>query len=133
MAKIIPAKINNTLGKVDSKGKTLVFDISVTMANIHGRRLHAIQSTSSLIPHEDLSVELTREVTPENFWVVSPLEVKHFLMIQAPHAFYVDLADPNLNNSITVEAKRLYFFAGKFDGRLSVRSDIDQQITVSYA
>lgn len=133
MAKIIPAKINNQLGKVESEGKTLVFDMSVTMANIHGRRLHARQSTSSLIPHSDLSTEQTREVTPTNFWVVSPLEVKHYLMIQGPHAFYVDLADSNLNNSITVKAKRLYFFAGEFTGRLSVRSDIDQQITVSYA
>lgn len=133
MSRTVATRINNSLARVEDRGKTLVFDLSVTMANIHGKRLHARQSTSSLIPPTDTSVDLSRSVSDVDFWVIPDLEIKHFLMIQAPHDFFLDITDSNLQNSVSFEVKRLHFFAGKFSGRLTLRSDIEQLIAISYA
>lgn len=133
MTKIQPVRINNQLNRVESQGKTFVFDLSVTHANVHGRRLHARQSTSVLVPATDTSVEKSREVGPTNFWFLETEIIKHYLMIQAPHEFILSLSDPTLMNNINKRVKRLYFSAGSFDGRVQIMSDVDQLVTVSYA
>jgi hypothetical protein len=133
MARIIPAKINNKLGKIEDQGQTLVFDMSVTKATVNSRGIHARQSTSVLIPHSDPFTQLSRSVGPSNFWINDELVIKHFWMIEGPHKFMLDVADSTLFSSVTFPVKRLWFYAGQYEGRITIRSNEEQTIKLSYA
>lgn len=133
MPKIIPAQINNRLGKVEDKGQTLTFDMSVTKSTVNSRAIHARQTTSVLVPHSDPFTQLSRSVGPSNFWINDELELKHFIMIEGPHEFMLDIADSTLFSSVTFPVKRLWFYAGQYSGRITIRSNVEQTIKLSYA
>lgn len=129
----IPMKINSRLTKTKGIGSTFVFDFAVTKATHYSRAVLANQSTSALVPHSDAFISQSVLVTPTQFHLIPEYKQKHFCLIEAPHAFKVDFGDSSLMNSITFNVKRMFCFPGSYNGRLTIRTDIEQTIKISYA
>ncbi|SBV38399.1 hypothetical protein BN7874_217 [Phage NCTB] len=58
---------------------------------------------------------------------------KHFVMVQAPYDFTLKFNDHTLSNNLELDIKRMFCFAGKFEGRLTIESEIEQTIRLTYA
>lgn len=133
MAITVPVKINNTLRTAQDTGRTLVFDIAVTQATAMSRSVLTKQSTSALVPKTDAFMDITKQVEPNDFWVIDDFKPKYFVMVQAPYEFKLLFNDHTLANTLTLDVKRLFAFAGSFNGRLHISSQISQTIQITYA
>lgn len=133
MTNRIPTRINRSIVQPKSKGRTLTFDCSVTSSGLWSRDVIVRQSTTALVKHEDPLTRVTRLVGPNDFWVEPDYLQKHFIMLEGPYTFQIDLGDRSLVNSVTLDVKRMFCFSGQFAGRLTIRSDTEQTIKLSYA
>lgn len=133
MSTTIPVRINSKLRQPQDVGRTLVLDFTATQTTINHKGILSNQSTSALIPHEDKFFDVTNLVNADTPWVVNPIEIKHFLMIQGPLNFTVDFTDQANANTIQQGVKRMYAFAGTFEGSLIIRSQESQSIKLTYA
>jgi hypothetical protein len=130
---ILPVRINSKLRQPKDVGRTLVLEFTATQTTINHKGILANQSTSALVPHEDKFVDITNLVTVDAPWTINPVEVKHFLMIQGPLHYTLELTDPSGENTIVMGVKRMYSFAGTFNGSIVVRSQESQSIKLTYA
>tara|TARA_B100000214_G_scaffold357534_2_gene317265 strand:+ start:71364 stop:71759 length:396 start_codon:yes stop_codon:yes gene_type:complete len=128
-----PIKVNSTIHRPKDVGVTYTFDVAISSATVWTTSVVSRQSTSALVPHSDTLTRQSRMVSPTDFWLLPEYNQKHFLLLEAPYNFILELGDSSLYNTVALDIKRVFCFAGQFSGRLTIRSEIEQSIKISYA